>query len=152
MQPRSFYKRQLTSIALMLDEEAKNTALSDKEACVFTSSKIQTNWLQIVNDFWDLWNFPNYIGVIDGKHVKVPALPNSGSEFFNYRHSFSVVLLTMINTLYKFTVIVIGSYGRNIGRDFCTLKTWEIFKNSSSHSGRQTATWNIMLSPSSYCG
>jgi len=31
MQPHSFSKRQLTAIALMLDEEEKNAGLSDKE-------------------------------------------------------------------------------------------------------------------------
>jgi len=31
MQPHSFYKRQLAAIALMLDEEEKNAALSDKK-------------------------------------------------------------------------------------------------------------------------
>jgi hypothetical protein len=31
MQPHWFYKRQLAAIALMLDEEEKNAALSDKQ-------------------------------------------------------------------------------------------------------------------------
>jgi len=31
MQPRSFSKRQLAAIALMLNEEEKNAALSDKK-------------------------------------------------------------------------------------------------------------------------
>jgi len=31
MQPHSFYKRQLSAIALMLDEEEKNVLLSDKK-------------------------------------------------------------------------------------------------------------------------
>jgi hypothetical protein len=31
MQPHSFSKRQLAAIALMLDEEQKNAALSDKK-------------------------------------------------------------------------------------------------------------------------
>jgi hypothetical protein len=31
MQPHSFSKRQLAAIALMLDDEEKNAALSDKE-------------------------------------------------------------------------------------------------------------------------
>jgi len=30
MQPHSFYKRQLAAIALMIDEEEKKAALSDK--------------------------------------------------------------------------------------------------------------------------
>jgi hypothetical protein len=35
MQPHSFSKRQLTATALMLDEEEKNTALSDKKKRVW---------------------------------------------------------------------------------------------------------------------
>jgi hypothetical protein len=69
-------------------------------------------WSQIVNYFSDLWNFPNCIGAIDGKHVNVQAPPNSGSKFFNYKHSFSVVLLALVDAHYKFTVVDIGSYGR----------------------------------------
>jgi hypothetical protein len=57
-----------------------------------------------VNDFWVLWNFPNYIGAIDGKHAWVQAPPNS---------SFSVVHLTLVGARYNFTVVDIGSYGRN---------------------------------------
>jgi hypothetical protein len=73
----------------------------------------RTTWLQIVNDFWDLWNFPNCIGAIDGKHVKVQVPPNSSSKFFNYKHSFSVVLLALVDARYKFTVVDIGLCGRN---------------------------------------
>jgi len=45
--------------------------------------------------------------------VKVQAPRNSGSKFFNYKHSFSVVLLALVDALYKFTIADIGSYGRN---------------------------------------
>jgi hypothetical protein len=65
----------------------------------------RTSWSQIVNDFWDLWNFPNCIGAIDGKYVKVQAPPNSGSKFCNYKYSFSVVLLALVDARYKFTVV-----------------------------------------------
>jgi hypothetical protein len=73
----------------------------------------RTTWSQIVNNFWDLWNFPNCIGAIDGKHQKIQAPPNSGSQYFKYKHSFSVVLLVLVDARYKFTVVDIGSYGRN---------------------------------------
>jgi len=45
--------------------------------------------------------------------VKVQAPPNSGSKFFNYKQNFSVVLLVLVDALYKFTVVDIESYGRN---------------------------------------
>ena len=73
----------------------------------------RTTWSQILNVFWDLWNFPNCIGAIDGKYVKVQAPQNSGSKLFNYKHSFSLVLLTSVDACYKFTVVHVGSYGRN---------------------------------------
>ena len=40
--------------------------------------------------------------------MKVQAPPNSGSKFFNYKHSFSVVLLALVDACYKFTVVDIG--------------------------------------------
>jgi hypothetical protein len=78
-----------------------------------TPTPTRTAWSQIVYDFWDLWNFPNCIDAIDGKHVKVQAPPNSGSKFFSYKHGFSVVLMALVYARYKFTVVGIGSYGRN---------------------------------------
>ena len=45
--------------------------------------------------------------------MKVHAPPNGGSKFFNYKHSFSVVLLALVDARYKFTVVDIESYGRN---------------------------------------
>jgi hypothetical protein len=65
----------------------------------------RTTWSQIVNDFWDLWNFPNFIGAIDGKHVKFQAPTNSGPKFFNHKHNFSVLLLVLVDDRYKFTVL-----------------------------------------------
>jgi len=66
-----------------------------------------------MNISWVLWNFPNYNGAIDGIHVNIQAPPNSGSKFFNYKHSFFVVQLVLVDAPYKFTLVDIGSYGRN---------------------------------------
>ena len=44
--------------------------------------------------------------------MKVQAPPNSSSKFFNYKHSFSVMLLALVDARYKFTVVYIGPYGR----------------------------------------
>ena len=61
----------------------------------------QTLPYNLVNEFWDLWNFPNCIDAIDGKHVKIQSPPNSGSKFFNY----TVFLLALVYSRYKFTVV-----------------------------------------------
>jgi hypothetical protein len=45
--------------------------------------------------------------------VKIQAPPNSGSKFSNYTYSFSIVLLPLVDAHYKFTVVDVGSYGRN---------------------------------------
>lgn len=65
---------------------------------------------KIANDFTTKCNFPNCIGVMGGKHVRVLSPKNSGSLYFD-RHYFSIVLLALIDTNCKFVIVDIGSYG-----------------------------------------
>lgn len=73
----------------------------------------EADWLRIAQEFWDIWNYPNCIGAIDGKYVQIVAPPKSGSQFFNYKQTFSVVLLALVDANYKFIAVDIGSYGKN---------------------------------------
>ena len=50
-------------------------------------------WMQISKQFEEKWQFPHCLVAIDGKHVNIRAPPDTGSEYFNYKKQFSVVLL-----------------------------------------------------------
>lgn len=42
-------------------------------------------WKAVVKKFNELWQIPNCIGAVDGKHVVMVAPPHGGSIFYNYR-------------------------------------------------------------------
>ncbi|RLU27126.1 hypothetical protein DMN91_000925 [Ooceraea biroi] len=59
-----------------------------------------------------MWNFVNCIGAIDGKHIVIQAPAHSGSTFYNYQASHSIVLLAICDANYSFTLVDIGAEGR----------------------------------------
>ena len=69
-------------------------------------------WKAISHDFEVKWNSPHALGAIDGKHVVMQAPHNSGSEYFNYNKTHSVVLLAVCNAKYEFIMDDIGDSGR----------------------------------------
>ncbi|VEN60179.1 unnamed protein product [Callosobruchus maculatus] len=70
-------------------------------------------WQQKEKEFSEKWNFPNCIGAIDGKHIVFQKPKNSGSMFFNYKKTCSIILLAVFDASYKFTLIDVGAYGKN---------------------------------------
>lgn len=70
-------------------------------------------WLQSAERYWELWNLPNCVGSIDGKHIRIKRPPKSGSEFINYKGYFSIVLMAVSDADGCFLTIDVGEYGRN---------------------------------------
>ena len=49
-------------------------------------------WENVETQFKEKWIVPNCIDTIDGKHRKIKAPSNTGSQYFDYKHFFSVHL------------------------------------------------------------
>jgi hypothetical protein len=58
------------------------------------------------------WNFPNCVGAINGKHVRIKSPKNRGSLYFSYKEFYSIAVLAIVDADLKFAANDIGSYGR----------------------------------------
>jgi len=83
-------------------------------------------------EFETRYNFPHCSGAMDGKHFVLQAPFNSGSEFFNYKSSFSIVLFALIDASYNFLFVDCGCQGRI--SDGGVFKNSELFKNMENQS------------------
>lgn len=46
----------------------------------------QRIWKQSAKGFFEKWQFPNCIGALDWKHIRIKAPPMSGSKYFCYKN------------------------------------------------------------------
>ncbi|XP_022162249.1 uncharacterized protein LOC111028028 [Myzus persicae] len=72
----------------------------------------QEEWDDIKKGFSNRWNFPGCGGALDGKHVVLRAPFHSGSNFYNYKGSFSIILFALVDDQYCFKYIDVESNGR----------------------------------------
>lgn len=70
-----------------------------------------TQWEKIASGFNNDLQLKNCIGALDGKHIRIQAPKHSGSEFYNYKGYFSIVLLAVCDSQYKFLMIDVGASG-----------------------------------------
>ncbi|KAM4030026.1 uncharacterized protein ACNLHF_022055 [Anomaloglossus baeobatrachus] len=92
-----------------------------RETCEVISEKLQplvlpqptsAQWLEIADKFYEVANFPNCLGALDGKHIRIQKPGHSGSLYYNYKKIFSIVLMAIADARYRFVAVDIGAYGR----------------------------------------
>jgi hypothetical protein len=69
-------------------------------------------WIAIADEFEEKWHFPNCLGAVDGKHIKIVPPKECGSFYWNYKGSDSLVLMSVVNANYEFLYCDIGANGR----------------------------------------
>ena len=83
-------------------------------------------WRSIAGRFEERWNFPLGCGALDGKHVVIKTLALSGSQFYNIKGTFSLVLLAVVDAEYCFRLIDIGGCSWDSGQlcSWCSASVW----------------------------
>ncbi|KAL4148743.1 hypothetical protein QTP88_002911 [Uroleucon formosanum] len=76
------------------------------------------------------WQFPHCFGVIDGKHITIVAPQNSGSLYYNYKNTHSIVLMGVANANYKLIYVDVGCNGR--------ISDGGVFNNCSLHDALES--------------
>lgn len=79
----------------------------------YLTQPTEDKWIEISNEYYRRWNMPNCVGAVDGKHIVIQAPAHSGSEFLNYKKTFSLVLMAVCDSYYRFTLVDIGAAGGN---------------------------------------
>lgn len=92
-------------------------------------------WEKEAQSFDEIWNFPHCIGALDGKHIVMKAPSNSGSLYFNYKGTNSIVLMALVGADYKFLYVDVGCNGR--------ISDGGVFANCSLSTALENNTLNI---------
>ena len=77
----------------------------------FTCPRNETEWLEIAQAFEDQWQMPNCLGDGDGKHICIKCPKNNGSEYFNHKGYYSLVLMAFVDSNYRFIFADVGRQG-----------------------------------------
>ena len=78
----------------------------------FQQPTTREEWLLIQEQFLKKWHFPQCLGALDGKHVRVRCPSNGGSGYYNYLGYHSLVLFALVDAKYKFLYYEVGAPGR----------------------------------------
>lgn len=85
----------------------------------------QEDWIELEDQTYKKWQFPNAYTAADGKHTARFYPFRSGSNIYNYNGFFSIVLMTLVDSDFKFIHVDLVCQGR--------ISDGGVFRNSFFH-------------------
>ena len=103
--------QQSLSFAYRIGKSTLSRMLRETCDAIFSVSKdpylkppsSKDDWENIEKDFRDFWNMPHVVGAIDGKHMRIQCTKKT-TQHHNYKGFFSLVLLSICDARYCFTL------------------------------------------------
>ncbi|XP_052124334.1 uncharacterized protein LOC113216352 [Frankliniella occidentalis] len=121
----SFRMGQSTISGIIKETTRALFAVLSSDFLKFPSS--EEEWRNVAQEYEEKWNYPHCIGAMDGKHCRIDPPLKSGSMFYNYKDTFSIVLLALVDADYRFIFVDVGANGRASDRGIwnrCSLKKY----------------------------
>ncbi|XP_058064664.1 uncharacterized protein LOC131214299, partial [Anopheles bellator] len=94
--------------------------------------KSQHEWKAVAAEFERKLHFPHCLGALDGKHVKILAPIKSGSEYYNYKNCFSIVMMVIADANFNIIYANVGAQGR--------ISDGGVFRQTTIHHNIETNT------------
>ena len=92
----------------------------------------ECEWEEISKQFEERWQLLNCVGTGDGKHIRIKCPRNSGSQYFNYKGYFSIVLMSFVGPKYEFLFVDAGCQGSvSDGEVLRSTELWRALKENS---------------------
>ena len=79
---------------------------------MFQFPATEGEWIHVGNEFKRKWGFPNCLGTVDRKHMKITPPTGRGSFYWNYKDFNSLVLMSIANANCEFLYCDIKTNGR----------------------------------------
>lgn len=105
------YKLGVSSIAMIVREVC--SVIWNELVGVYMPTFTEQYWKDISTGFEKQANFPHCIGAVDGKHIRIIKPTGTGSQHYNYKIFFSIVLLAVVDSDYKFIYVDVGSFRKD---------------------------------------
>ena len=70
-------------------------------------------WKNIAQEIGEPWQFPRVVGAIEGKHMEIAPTAKLSTLYYNYKGTFSIVLLAICSVKCNFTLVNLVQHGSN---------------------------------------
>ena len=78
---------------------------------IIPSPNTKERWQLISDELKNRWNVQNACGALDVKHVATKKPAKSGSQYYNYKCLFSIIILALVDANYQFLWADVGGVG-----------------------------------------